>query len=512
MSDPVRIDPAARGAAALAQDGAVAAVIDIGSNSVRLVIYRLDGRAPIPILNEKVMAGLGRDMPQTQRLSPAGVETALRALRRFAAILESQTLQSLQVVATAAVRAAEDGGAFAERVRRETGLTLRILSGEEEARLSALGVLGAKPDACGVVGDLGGSSLELVEVAQGRPMPGESFAVGPLALMREEPFDPLRAAAAIEAALADAKALHGQGGDFYAVGGAWRAIGRIDIAVKQHPLHILQHYEMTRAEALKIAEFVRKQSRRSLERLEEAAAKRADLLPYAAIALEHILQRGKFERVILSSFGLREGLLFDAMPVAAVREHILVASAEAFAAPTAPVRAFVRALGPWIAPVFVGEAAVFAPDRDPLLREAAARMADLGGMLHPDQRDELIFDLVVRAPLAGVSHRERAFLAASVHHRYTKRPPPAHTIAYTALLSEEERRAAATVGAALRLGCDAAGRTEDLLARFALTRESGALTLSTRAKDAHLVGEQAERRLDALGALLGLSVRVAAEG
>ncbi|NWG53887.1 MAG: Ppx/GppA family phosphatase [Hydrogenophilaceae bacterium] len=510
MSDPARLDLAAAPAAARAHDGAVAAVIDIGSNSVRLVIYRIEGRAPIPILNEKVMAGLGRDMPRTRRLSAPGAESALRALRRFAAILDSVKPHALEVVATAAVREAEDGAAFAERVRRETGLKLRILSGEEEARISALGVLGAKPDARGVVGDLGGSSLELVEVAEGRLLPGESFSVGPLALMRGEGFDPVRAGAAIETALAGARALRGQGGDFYAVGGAWRAIGRIDIAVKQHPLHILQHYEMSRAEALKIAEFVRKQSRRSLERLEEAAAKRADLLPYAAVALEHILERGRFERVILSSFGLREGLLFDAMPPASLREHILIAGAEAFAAPTPAIRAFVRALGPWIEPALASEPPVFAPDHDALLREAAARMADLGGMLHPDQRDELIFDLVVRAPLAGVTHRERAFLAACVHHRYTKRPPPAHAIAYTALLSEEERRAAATVGAALRLGCDAAGRTQDLLSRFTLKREAGALVLATKASDAYLVGEQAERRLDSLGALLGLPVRVAA--
>jgi len=516
MSDPARIDLApARAVAANARktgapDGALAAVIDVGSNSVRLVVYRLDGRALLPILNEKVMAGLGRALPQTRRLSSEGVENALRALRRYAAILESMELSAVEVVATAAVREAEDGRAFVDRVRRETGLKLRILTGVEEARISALGVLGANPDARGVVGDLGGSSLELIELAHGAPQAGESFSLGPLALMREEGFDPVRAAAAIDERLNSSKALRGQGGDFYAVGGAWRALGRIDIAVKQHPLHILQHYEMSRAEALKIAEFVRKQSRKSLEKLEEAAAKRADLLPYAALLLENVLARGRFERVILSSFGLREGLLFDKMPADTLRQHFLIAAAEAFAAQAPSTRAFVRALGPWIAPIFVDQPILFSPERDPLLREGAARLADLGSLLHPDQRTELIFDLVVRAPLAGISHRERAFLGASVHHRYTKRPP--HALAYSALLGEDEQRAAIALGAALRLGADISGRTDDMLARFQIGWRDGVLVLSTKKREAHLIGEQAERRFEALRAALAAPTRISFEG
>ncbi len=159
-----------------------AAVIDVGSNSVRLVVYRIDGRAMTPILNEKVMAGLGRDLARTEMLSKDGVEIAMRALKRFATLIESLEIRDVFAVGTAAVREAKDGQAFAQRMEEETGLKLRILSGEDEARLSALGVSAGAPDAKGLVGDLGGASLELIEISPKGVGRGETFPLGPLTL------------------------------------------------------------------------------------------------------------------------------------------------------------------------------------------------------------------------------------------------------------------------------------------------------------------------------------------
>lgn len=508
MSDRAQIDAGLRPeAGSVIAPSREVAVIDIGSNSVRLVVYRLDGRAMIPILNEKVMAGLGRAMPETGKLSAQGVEKAIRVLKRFATIMECIDLDHIDVVATAAVREAKDGEAFAERVQKETGLKLRILSGAEEARLSAMGVLAGAPEASGVVGDLGGSSLELIEITPDGPKQGETYSLGPFSLMRAEGYDDARALAAVDAQLGKSKVLRRQGGAFYAVGGAWRALGRIDIALKQHPLHVLQHYEMSRAEALKISDFVRKQSRKSLEKLEEAAAKRADSLPYAALVLERVLERGNFDRVVLTSFGLREGVLFEQMPPEAHAQHPLIATAEAFGAQVSRARLFGRALARWIAPIFKNQPIVFSAERDQLIREGAARLADVGGPLHPDQRAELMFDLVIRAPLAGVSHRERAFLAAAVHHRYTKTPPD-HAPAFHALVYEDQRRAAAALGAALRLGADISGRSEELLELFRIGWDRDTLVLSTAPRRKHVMNDHAAKRLDSLGVVLGVPTRV----
>ncbi len=478
-----------------------AAVIDVGSNSVRLVVYRIDGRAMTPIFNEKVMAGLGRDLSRTGKLSPVGADVAIRALRRFATLLEARKIQSTFAVGTAAVREAADGRDFAERVAAEAGLSLRILSGADEARLSALGVMAGAPDAVGVVGDLGGASLELIEIGPKGVGRGETFALGPLAF--SSPFDDERVSATAAKLLAESRFLSERGGDFYAVGGAWRALGRIDIGQRRHPLGVLHHYEMPRVEALRLIDVVRKLTKKSLERLEDAAAKRADTLPYAAVVLEQVLLAGRFDRVVLSAFGLREGVLIERMSAEALSADPLIAAAEALAGRWSNARAFGRMLEGWIAPMFAAQPPAFSKRRDAVLRGAAARLADVGGPLHPDQRAEIMFDMILRAPLAAISHAERAFLAASIHHRYTKGAPNSSE-AYARLLSEEQQSGAAALGAALRLGADLSGRSETLLSAFTVNLEDGMLSLRVKKKVAHLVTETAQRRLDYAAAALGL--------
>lgn len=486
------------------RDGADAAVIDVGSNSVRMVVYRVDGRALTPTLNEKVMAGLGRDIARTGALSEPGIDAALRALRRFATLIEALKIDQVFPVATAAVREASDGVAFAARVEAETGIKLRILSGEDEARLSALGVSAGAPDAKGLVGDLGGASLELIEISPKGVGRGETFPLGPLTLMRGDEIDYQRVSKRVAEVLESTKLLGKRGGDFYAVGGAWRALGRIDLTLKNHPLGVLHHHEMSRAQVLKVAEVVRGQSRRSLEKLEEAAAKRAETLPYAAVVLEHVMQAGQFDRVVLSAFGLREGVLIERMSEAALTVHPLIAAAEALAGRWARTLGFGRALEEWLAPIFEGQPYVFPKKREEVLRGAAARLADVGGPLHPDQRVEVMFDLILRAPLAAISHEERAFLAAAIHHRYTK-APPRHADAYLRLLSDERQAAAAALGSALRLGADLSGRSEALLAAFEAAAVDGRLVLRVKKKAAHLVTETTARRLEAVAQWLGLT-------
>jgi len=287
------------------------------------------------------------------------------------------------------------------------------------------------------------------------------------------------------------------------VGGAWRALGRIDMTMRDHPLGVLHHYEMSRGEVLKLTDLVRKQSRRSLEKLEEAAAKRADTLPYAATVLERVVQVGGFERVILSAFGLREGVLLERMSREALAQNPLIAATEALAGRWAHTRLFGRALEHWIAPMFAETAAVFTLRRDQVLRGAAARLADVGGPLHPDQRVEIMFDLILRAPLAAISHSERAFLAAAIHHRYTKAAPK-HAAAYVRLLNEDQQAAAAALGAALRLGADISGRSEQLLANFEIAAQRGKLVLKVKRAAAHLMTEQGEKRLEAAAEALRL--------
>lgn len=483
------------------------AVIDVGSNSVRLVVYRVAGMAMTPILNEKAMAALGRGISSKANLLPEkGVRVALEALTRFRTIMDGLGVKQIEAVATSAIREASDGAAFASRVRKELNIPLRIIDGAEEARLSALGVLASAPQADGVVADLGGSSLELIRVGAKGPEAGETHLLGPLALAHEGEFDAAGVEQTALRSFNQSSVLDPQRGDvLYAVGGAWRSIGRIDMSLTNYPLRVLQNYEMSRAEILKLCAFIAKQSKRSLERLEDAAAKRADALPSAAVVLETLIRKGGFKSVILSSYGVREGLLLDKM-TASDRDHDpLLAGVEALVGGDERSLEFGDALEEWLEPIFTSLPQIFSPARDRTLRLAAYRLADLAGVLHPDHRADIAFEIVLRGPYAGARHEERAFLASAIARRYARRAPESSIEVFERLLSPEAGARAQALGAALRLGADISGRSPALLRACPISLQNRTLRLDPADGYESLVTDQIRRRLTQLSEAISLT-------
>jgi len=482
-----------------------AAVIDIGSNSVRLVIYRLEGRAIWTLFNEKALAGLGRDMASTGCLSVDGVETALRAIRRFKIVLSGWNADDVSVVATAAVRDAQDGPDFVARVMAETGLDVRVLTGEEEARYAALGVIAGQPTARGVVGDLGGSSLELTPLVA--PHAGMTLPLGPFALGAPRSIDVEKVRRKADAALSPLAQIYTTQ-EFHAVGGAWRNLGLLHMAMSDYPLHVAHQYEMSRSDAIDVARFVARQSRTSLEGIEGLSKKRFDTLPYAAVVLETLIERLSIQKVVVSAFGLREGLLFEAMPPEARLNDPLIEGCEALTAGPGPFSGLGAPLEDWLTPVFQALENLFG-NRDPVLIAAACRLADLGARLHPDHRADLAFDQVLRAPIAGMSHVERAFLACAAFSRHTSATthPDQHII--SRLLTPDRRLRARTLGAAVRLGCDIAGRNPALLQHLKVNLTPDRLTLSADPGWGDmLLGEQTLKRAGTLAQVLKVRLDV----
>ncbi|MDQ7812191.1 Ppx/GppA phosphatase family protein [Brevundimonas sp.] len=483
------------------------AVIDIGSNSVRLVLYRLEGRAIWTVFNEKVLAGLGRDMAATGRLSEDGAALALTALKRFAAVIDGVKPAQTFVAATAAVREATDGQAFCERVAAETGLVIRVLSGEEEARYAALGVIAGMPAARGVAADLGGSSLELVGIEDGRVGRGVTLPLGPFSLANDGPFDPGKLREKIAARLKPA-------GDYktetlYAVGGAWRTLAQVHMGHVRYPLHIVHQYVMEADEARDIAGLIARSSRTSLERWKGLSRKRAETLPHAALVLEGLIDRLGLKRIVLSAWGVREGLLFEALDEETAAADPLLAGCTALGARQGISPGLPGALYGWIGPIVDALPTAFDAKRDRVLADAACRVADLGARLHPDHRTELAFDQVLRAPIPGQTHAERAFLATAVNARYGggASTPEGDTMAR--LLNEEQRTAARALGLAIRLACDLSGRSPQLLVNAHVAVTDGVLVLS--AADGYadvLLGEQTRRRGKALAEALGLKLDI----
>ncbi len=483
------------------------AAIDIGSNSVRLVLYRLEGRAIWTVFNEKVLAGLGRDLAATGRLSVEGAAQALTALKRFAAVIEGVQPAHTFVAATAAVREAEDGRDFCDRVAAETGLRIRVLSGEEEARYAALGVLAGIPRADGVVGDLGGSSLELVRLAAAEVGRGVTLPLGPFALADARGFDADRLRETIADRLQAAADF--QADTLYAVGGAWRTLAQVHMGVSDYPLRIVHQYEMDAAEVLDTARLIARSSKASLEKWPGLSRKRAETLPYAALVLEGLIERLGLKRIVLSAWGVREGLLYEALEPDIAAADPLLAGSSALGARQGISPSLPGALFGWIAPLLTALPQVFDRERDAVLADAACRLADLGARLHPDHRVELAFDQVLRAPVPGQSHAERAFLAVAVNARYggSASTPEASTVAR--LLNEEQRQGARALGLAIRLACDLSGRSPQLLVNARAGVTDGALVLTAAEGYADvLLGEQTRRRGKALADALGLKLDI----
>lgn len=484
-----------------------AAVIDVGSNSVRLVLYRVDGRAIWSVFNEKVLAGLGRDLSRTGDLSAEGAATALLALRRFRALIDDSRPSRVFAAATAAVRDAADGPEFRRRVLDETGIELRVLSGEEEARYAALGVAAGAPGCEGLVGDLGGASLELVRLDGKRAGRGVTLPLGPFAVAPGGRHDPARARAATLKALAPHEKLL-RANTLTVVGGAWRNLALLQMRISGYPLEIVHQYAVSRAELLPTVRFVAKQSRGSLERIPGISRRRLENLPHAASVLEALVDRLDIQRVCFSAFGVREGLLFESLPEAERERDPLIAGCASLGGRPATAEALGAALTSWIAPAFGRLEPVFR-SRDAVLAAAVARLADLGAQLHPDHRADLVFQQVLRAPIAGMTHAERAFVALAAFARHTASGAPPEPGVLERLLTDERQQRARALGAAVRLACELSGRSPELLAHSTLEIRNGVVAVEADETWAPiLLGEQTAKRAATLAQLLGREPRL----
>jgi exopolyphosphatase / guanosine-5'-triphosphate,3'-diphosphate pyrophosphatase len=476
------------------------AVIDIGSNSLRLVVYDRLGRAPQMLFNEKVLCGLGRDIDETGTLHPDGVKLATENLRRFVALARAIPVSRLHVLATAAVRDAEDGGDFIRRIERKLRIRATVLSGVEEGRLSAFGVIAGIPDANGLVGDLGGASVELVPISGGQVGPSASLPIGPLRLA-DIAEDEKRLRDTVDRHLDGLSWLQGRSFNaFYAVGGAWRALARIHMEQDGYPLHVIQQYTLSRGKAEDFLELVAHQSRKSLDKIPAVSRKRLETVPFAARVLYRLLRRTQPKRLVFSAYGLREGHLFDLLDDKERQEDPLLSGAAAMAHSHRRFGAEGDELFAWTDPLYRDEM----PEHR-RLRHAAALLSDVAWAEHPDYRAEQALRMTLFMPLPGIDHAGRAFLAATLHARYGGADPG---VTVRRLLDDDRLAEARGIGLALRLGATLTGGVPGLLSGSKLGLENGTLSLSLGRKSGQRLGESVQRRLDALGRVFGKKTEI----
>jgi exopolyphosphatase/guanosine-5'-triphosphate,3'-diphosphate pyrophosphatase len=483
-------------------------VVDLGSNSVRLVVFEGHTRNPISIFNEKAVLRLGRGMQTTGRLNDEGMDLALTVMHRYFAVARAMGADPFEVLATAAVRDAVNGPEFVAALRaRMPGVPIRILSGVEEASYSADGMVCGIPAADGVLADIGGGSLEVVRLSGGVRGASQTLKLGVIRLAERSGGDPIRARAVAEADLALVPWLgEAPGSDLYLVGGAWRAIARIHMAMENYPLAMVHHYTITREAARELTGQISTAPRRVLERLPGAPRRRIDDLPFAAVVLRRLLRATMVRRVVFSASGLREGWFMRRMPPQIREQDPLLSAAWEMAARHGRDPSLPPALVAWTDPLFAGE-----PPGAARLREAMCWMSDIGSHDHPEFRAEQAFLRVLRQPGVGLDHPTRAFLALAVALRYEAESDAAFLRPARLLLDADTAYRAEVLGIALRLAYTLSAGTRNLLAGTQLRVGAGRLVLHLRTNSGVFAGESVIRRLERLAQALGLEAMAEAD-
>ena len=484
---PLFEDPAAKG---LSRVG----VIDVGSNSVRLVVFDGAARSPAYFYNEKIMCALGAGLSQTGRLNPEGRKRALSAIKRFAALAEGMGIPALTAVATAAVREASDGGDFRQEVLVETGIKIWIIDGKEEARLSAQGVLLGWPGSYGLVCDIGGSSMELADLAEGRVGRRLTSALGPLKLREIK-----GGRKAIKAYVRETMAqLHDEMGNetgmrLFLVGGSWRAIARVDMERRDYPLTVLHEYRMSSRQISKTAEYIRKSDLQDLRNRCNISDSRMSLVPLATIVLKELMRTFKPKDVAISSYGIREGMLYEQMPRALRERDPLVEACRFVEAKDARLPGFGRLLYDFVKPLFPR-----ANWQRKRIIKAACLLHDVSWRAHPDYRAEVTFDNATRANLGGLKHYERVFLGLALMNRYTSKTANTRFDPLFAMLDEAQVKEAVILGKAMRLGAMLWLTADEAPGTLQWKPKTRELTLKLSEHARPLFGEVAEARFSGL--------------
>jgi exopolyphosphatase/guanosine-5'-triphosphate,3'-diphosphate pyrophosphatase len=483
-------------------------VVDVGSNSVRMVVYDGPCRTPPILFNEKVMAGLGADLQRTGHLSREGIARALRALTRFAALAPQLRVGALAGIATAAVRDAEDGAAFCAEAGRLTGIRLRVATGAEEAVLAAKGVLFGNPSAHGVVVDLGGGSLEFCRLEEGRPEAGLTTPLGPLRLRARaaRPSDLDREIRRYLDTLADSYRL--DGGCLHLVGGAFRALARAQMSRTGYPLEVLHEYRLGADAALGLADWAAVAKPEKLADLPGVSAARAPDLPLTGRLLGHLIRVLQPGALQVSAFGLREGVCLDNLAPGIRQEDALLAAAREQERRRARAPGFGEELGDWVVRLLMPS-----DPREERLMRAAALLSDVNWRTHPDYRSQNCWETVTRVNLTDLGHEGRIFIGTALVARYNKRPLKAMgETAALALLPERRRAAAVRLGLAMRLGSVLAGSAPGVLAYCDTARGDGEVALTLRGPAEPFSGEEVEKRLAAFARSLDLGWRLRGGG
>ncbi len=426
-------------------------VVDIGSNSIRLVVYEGLSRTPAVLFNEKVLCGLGKGLASSGLMNPEGVERAIVALRRFKALSVQARSRTVNIIATAAAREALNGPEFIRKVQAIFECPVHVLSGEEEAQYSALGIIAGFHEPDGIAGDLGGGSLELIDIRGRNYSTGITLPLGGLRLADMSGNSLKKAREIARKHVTSHPWLSaGKGRAFYAVGGTWRALGKLHMELNGYPLHLMQGYELDLAEVERLLARVEKASDNDDVLLQTVSKNRRTLLPYGAVALSEALKVIQPRSVVFSVLGVREGYQFAQLERREQLKDPLLTAAEEFAILRSRSPEHAREMAAWTGRA-MGWFGVEETVEESRYRQAACLLADVSWRSHPDYRGENAFTVISQSSLTGISHEGRAFIALANYYRYEGLKDNKHSSDFASILSPRMLERAKLLGGLMRV-------------------------------------------------------------
>ena len=486
------------------QDRRPVSVIDIGSNSIRLVIYEGVARAPTSLFNEKMLAGLGRQIARTGELDPEGVSLAVKEFRRFRALSEQAGARSLHVLATAAAREARNGPDFIRRAEDILGTSIQVLSGRQEAYYSALGVISSfhKPD--GVVGDLGGGSLELVDVRNQALGEGITLPLGGLRLRDMAGGSPAEAGNIARREIARAGWLStGAGRPFYCVGGTWRNLARLHMTGNHYPLDVMHHYEMNPSDCIPFLQRVAQGDIGTMTGIKRISKNRRALLPYGAAVLLEVIGAARPSNIVISAAGVREGYLYSKLPDEERQVDPLISATEELALLRSRSVTHARELADWTGE-FLKILGIEETEEETRYRRAACLLADIGWRAHPEYRGTQSLNIIAHGSFIGIDHPGRAFIALTSLFRHEGLFDSALSPTMRKLATPHYEERARLLGGLMRVVYLLTASMPGIIPLLKWRkRSSGSIALLIPPSHAALMGERPQGRMAQLAKLVG---------
>jgi exopolyphosphatase / guanosine-5'-triphosphate,3'-diphosphate pyrophosphatase len=438
-------------------------------------------------------------MVSSGRLDEGGMQLALETLARFHELCRGHQVQDAGAVATAAARDAANGRDFIRAAEKALGYPIQILAGEDEARIAAEGTIAGIPDADGLVADLGGGSLDMVTVESNRTGIAATLPFGPLRLMDYSGGNLNKARDLVGTTLEEfqfARILKGR--SLYAVGGIWRALAHVDMDGQNYPLSILHQYTIPAGRAVKLCRVVSGLSRKSLEKMHSVPKRRAEALPYGALVMEEMLRSFNLKQVVVSAYGLREGVFQSRLPADERAKDPLIEFARDANRRESRTEAHAEELFAWTKSLFSNESAAQAR-----VREATCLFSDCAWRRHPDDRAIGAFQQVLRGAYVAASHTERILMAAAVFFRYAGDRSLPDDAGIASLLNDDGLAMARQIGLAARLAFGVSGSLRGVLPQTGLQATKDAVVLQLPSARKALAAEPVNKRLAALAEAFG---------